>query len=222
MLNPNSSAAMTDLMVRHARDAVPGAAIAGHFAPDGPPFIGDDATYDAAADTIRRLADAHGAAADGLLIACFGDPGLDALRARADCPVTGLAEASLLMATSLGRRIGIVTGGAAWVPLLERFVARQGLTARISSIAAVALKGPQMAQDPGRAVDVLVAEALAGVRAGADVVVFGGGALAGLAALAAPQIGVPVVDCVRAGALHLEALIRLRAHDVAGSFAHKA
>ncbi len=35
----------------------------------------------------------NGAGVDGVLLACFGDPGLHALRELAPCPVLGLAEA---------------------------------------------------------------------------------------------------------------------------------
>ena len=49
---------------------------------------------------------------DGVLIGCFGDPGLFALRESSACPVTGLAEASFIEAARRGP-FAIVTGGAA-------------------------------------------------------------------------------------------------------------
>ena len=75
------------------------AAIAGH------------ATLDAYAE--------HGADADAVLLACFGDPGLWALREGSAAPVTGLAEASFLQARRHGG-FAVVTGGAKWKPMLQR------------------------------------------------------------------------------------------------------
>jgi Asp/Glu/hydantoin racemase len=47
---------------------------------------------------------------DRVLIGCFGDPGLFALRESSACPVTGLAEASFIQAAQSGP-FAIVTGG---------------------------------------------------------------------------------------------------------------
>jgi allantoin racemase len=43
------------------------------------------------------------AGADGYVIACFGDPGLDAAREVAAGPVIGIAEAAMQTASHLGR-----------------------------------------------------------------------------------------------------------------------
>ena len=56
----------------------------------------------------------HGAGADAVLIGCFGDPGLDALREVAPVPVLGLADAAGAEAMRIAPRFGVVTGGAAW------------------------------------------------------------------------------------------------------------
>ena len=47
--------------------------------------------------------------ADGYVVACFGDPGLDAARELAAGPVVGIAEAAMRTAAYLGR-------GTAWSP----------------------------------------------------------------------------------------------------------
>ena len=49
------------------------------------------------------------AGADGHVIACFGDPGLDAVRELAAGPVVGIAEAAMHTATLLGRGFSVVT-----------------------------------------------------------------------------------------------------------------
>lgn len=81
-----------------------------------------------------------------MLLACFGDPGLDALREVAPIPVVGLADAAGEAAIRLGRRFGVVTGGAAWAPMLTEFYAARGLADRLAGCAPSrrpALRSPQ-------------------------------------------------------------------------------
>ncbi len=54
------------------------------------------------------LADAHEAEAAGYVIACFGDPGLHALRDQTSLPVVGIQEAAVMTALTLGQRFGVI------------------------------------------------------------------------------------------------------------------
>src|SRR4051795_6421317 len=45
---------------------------------------------------------------DGYVLACFGDPGLDAARELATGPVLGIAEAAMHVAALLGRGFSVV------------------------------------------------------------------------------------------------------------------
>ena len=67
---------------------------------------------------------------DAVVLACFGDPGLAALKEISPVPVVGMADASVLQACALGGRFSIVTGGERWQSMLEEFVAGMGLSAR--------------------------------------------------------------------------------------------
>src|SRR6476469_6989792 len=58
---------------------------------------------------LAEIARGEQAGADGYVIACFGDPGLDAARELARGPVVGIAEAAMHYATFLGRGFGVVT-----------------------------------------------------------------------------------------------------------------
>jgi allantoin racemase len=46
---------------------------------------------------------------DAIIVGCFSDPGLAALRELCDCTVIGPFEASFHLAAQLGPRVGIVT-----------------------------------------------------------------------------------------------------------------
>lgn len=156
---------------------------------------------------------------DAVLLACFGDPGLAALREVSPAPVAGMAEASLLAAAQLGGRIGVLTGGERWVPMLGELAASLGFGGR-TLISCVRQTGAEIAADPDAALEGLSAEAEALVSGGAEVVILGGAGLAGLAARLAPRLSIPVLDSLACGIAQALALFRLgAARAAAGSYA---
>lgn len=169
----------------------------------GAPYISDEGTYAVAAHATldawaAALAD-PGMAPDAVLIGCFGDPGLLALRDSSPVPVTGLAEASFVLASGLGP-FAVVTGGARWGPMLQRLAQALGHAPALAGIHTVAPTGAQLAADPAGARALLAAACREAVRqTGAQSVVLGGAGLAGMAAALQPQINVPVIDSVVAG-----------------------
>src|SRR5262249_59086154 len=92
---------------------------------------------------------------DVVLLACFGDPGLFALRELAPVPVVGMAEAACHMASTLGRKFSIVTGGHRWGPMLEEFVTVIGLSANLAAVRTVAPSGGEIAANPAAALHML-------------------------------------------------------------------
>jgi allantoin racemase len=208
LINPNTSTEITDKVVAAARGfAAPGTEILGATGRFGARYI---TTRAAAAIAGHAALDAyaeHRAAADAVVLACFGDPGLSALRELATEPVVGMAEASCLLATSLGRRFAIVTGGERWRPMLEELVAGIGLADRLARIETVAPSGGDIARDPDAALAPLADAARACADDhGADVVILGGAGLAGLAARIANHVPVPLVDSVAAAVMAAEQL----------------
>ena len=59
---------------------------------------------------------------DGVLIACFGDPGHDALKEMLDGAVVGIAESAIATALMLGNKYSILAAGERAVPLMENMV----------------------------------------------------------------------------------------------------
>ena len=120
-------------------------------------------------------------AADGFVIACFGDPGLDAARELADGPVVGIAEAAMHAASFLGRGFSVVTtlgrtAGRAW-DLAERYgMTRFCRNVRACEIPVLALEDP--ASD---AFAAIVAESRRAVADdGAEAIVLGCAGMADL------------------------------------------
>jgi Asp/Glu/hydantoin racemase len=127
-------------------------------------------------------------------------------------PVVGLAEAAMRQAAAHGR-FAIVTGGAAWKPMLERLARSLGLAEALALIHLVAPTGAQMAADPDAAL-VLLRDACREASAGVQSVILGGAALAGMAATLAPALDVPLIDSVSAGA---EAVVAAASSPPAGT-----
>lgn len=207
VLNPNTSAAVSALLQAHVQAATgPGWAVRTATARFGAPYIACEASYAVAAhaglDAWAAALQGDAPAPDAVLIGCFGDPGLFALRDASPVPVTGLAEAACVQAAQQGR-FAIVTGGARWAPMLERLVRMLGLADRLAGIETVAPTGAQLAADPEGARALLAQACRDAVRrSGAQVVIVGGAGLAGVAAAIQPQVDVPLIDSVVAGAQH--------------------
>jgi allantoin racemase len=219
-INPNTSPAITDLVVAAARRAAaPGTEIRGATGRFGARYIMSRAAAAIAAHAALDAYAEHGRDADAVVLACFGDPGLAGLKEIARQPVVGLAEASCHAAAALGARFAIVTGGRAWEPMLREFVASIGFGARLASVRTVEASGAEIARDPdGSLAQLADACTRAALEDGADAVILGGAGLAGLAPRLAGRVPVPLVDCVAAAVKAAESLAAVsRAREGAGA-----
>lgn len=211
VINPNTSASVSALLQTHVQAAaglhVQVRTVTARF---GAPYISDEASYavashatlDAWAAALASTGETGGApeTPDAVLIGCFGDPGLLALRESSPVPVTGLAEAAFIEAARHGR-FAIVTGGERWGPMLQRLAQALGHAPSLAGIHTVAPTGAQLAADPAAARTLLAQACRDAVRQlGAQAVILGGAGLAGMAATLQPGVSVPLIDSVLAGA----------------------
>ena len=87
--------------------------------------------------TVEKAIRAEKDGFDGMILGCFGDPGLEALREMVNIPVVGPGETSMHVASMLGHKFSIVTVLDSVVPSLERLAKVIGLYRRLASIRAV-------------------------------------------------------------------------------------
>jgi allantoin racemase len=214
VINPNTTASMTALIGKSARAvAAAGTTVTAVTPQMGPASI--ESHYDEALSVPGLLAEiaraqAADPPADGFVVACFGDPGLDAARELADGPVVGIAEAAMHAASFLGRGFTVVTtlartAGRAW-DLAERY----GMTRFCRAVRACEI--PVLAlEDPGSdAFAAIVAESRAAVADdGAEAIVLGCAGMADLAARMTAAVGVPVIDGVAAATKIVEGLVAM-------------
>lgn len=204
IINPNTSAGITTLLRQNAeRLAGPGVTVRAVTARFGAPYIACEASYAVAAhatlDAWAAALAGDAPAPDAVLIGCFGDPGLIALRQTSAVPVTGLAEAAFTEAAQVGR-FAIVTGGARWQPMLQQLAHELGFGGALAGIHTVSETGAWLAAHPLAAQDLLAdACQQAAQRFGVQAVIVGGAGLAGMAALIAGRVDAALIDSVQAG-----------------------
>lgn len=222
LLNPNTMPEMTALIEKAIRPHLPAAAalvpVTGRF---GARYISSRSAGVIAAHAVLDAFAEHGQDCDGVYLACFGDPGLLALREISRIPVVGMAEASSRLAARQAERFAIVTGGERWGPMLREFLATLGLGDRLVAVETVAPTGADIARDPDGSIALLAQACNRAVeRDGAGAVILGGAGLAGLAARIQPHVPVPVICSAEAGVkMLLEALAEPPAKPLSGDLA---
>jgi Asp/Glu/hydantoin racemase len=225
LINPNITAPMTASMAAEARRfASPGTEIVAVTAAFGTEYVANRAEAAIAGHAVLDALASHAAGCDAAIVAAFGDPGLAAAREFADIPVVGIEESAILAAWMLGRRYSIVC----LTPRLRTWyiecAQEHGLAGRLASVRALDVAIPDItrAKDQLRTA-LLEACRLAVAQDEAEVLILGGGPIAGLAREAADEIPVPLLDGVSCAVRMAEALVGLRPRKaLVGSFARPA
>ena len=203
LINPNTSAAVTDGMVGSLRTQLgPHAAVQGVTAAFGAPVIATAAAFAVAADAAldawaRRPTGAY----DAVVLGCFGDPGLARLRRVAAVPVIGLADAAFDAAAQAGEPFAVVTLGPAWGPILRAQLAVYAAGALCRGVHALKGSGADMLRDPAATLHA-IDRACRALPPDVAAVVLGGAVLAGIGPrLSAPVRFIDPLDCAAAAVL---------------------
>jgi len=211
VINPNTSVAMTRSIGTAARDAVsPSSRVSAAHPTMGPASI--ESHYEealAVPGLLEQISVGEREGVDAFVIACFGDPGLDAARELATVPVVGIAEAAFHAAAFVARRFGVVTTLGRTTGRARELVDRYGFGSACTVIRACEI--PVLAlDDPASSARRAVAdECRLVLDSGAEAIVLGCAGMADLCHELTVELGVPVVDGVRAGAAFAESLARL-------------
>ena len=202
LINPNTDELHTRAMCDVAAAALPDGCHVTAVTPErGPSSIESEADAVVAAAEVLALArslPAH----DGYLIACFGDPGLDAVREVTDAPVVGIGEAAYTAAALVAKRFGIVTTLPRGIPALEESLAVRGMSPRCAGILPLHIP---VAEQGSHHPDTTPAIVEAGRRLvshyGAESLILACGGMADVAREVEGAVGVPVCDGVAFGAM---------------------
>lgn len=144
---------------------------------------------------------------DAFVIACWGDPGLEAAREITSKPVVGIAEASMYMANMLAARWGVITTGHRVRSMIQETIHKTGFGHRCVSIQTTGLAVTET--ETAREATLLALEA-AGRKAiaqdYAEALCLGCAGMSGLDSALEAKLGIPVIDSVAAAVKMAESL----------------
>ncbi|SLN61896.1 aspartate/glutamate racemase family protein [Roseisalinus antarcticus] len=173
-MNPNSSSSMTESIDATAQDVFPEAEIVGWTNTTGPATIEGPVDGDA---VVPWLTDMVPTAADwgaqAMIVACFDDTGLAEVRARAQCPVLGIGQASYHFAALQGTCFAVLTSVDVAIPVLEGNIRQNGFAEVSLPVMACGLS-PQVLEDGSDATLARVRTRIDDLEAaGADSIILG-------------------------------------------------
>lgn len=162
----------------------------------GPPHL-EYHTYEheAAGPMLEQMRAADEAGYDGAIIGCFYDGGLREARELCRMPITGMAEAAMAVAATMGHRMSIIVGRRKWIPKMTDNAVLYGHERRLASMRSVEMGIPEVAAEPDRFFDACIREARAAVEHdGAEVVVLSEIATPGFWDRVRREVDFPIVD----------------------------
>ena len=211
IINPNTSVGMTEAIGRAAQEsASSGVSVSAVCPADGPPSIegwhDDAAAACAMLETLRGRRDS----ADAFVIACFGDPGLDAARELCDQPVLGIAEAAMTAAVMLADSFSIVTTLGRTRAVSARLVREYGMRDKCRAIRAAEIPVLDLESNPDRCRQLILEECRSTIEEDdCGAIVLGCAGMADLPRQLTEELGVPVLDGVACAVRLAEALVGL-------------
>ena len=200
IINPNSTVAMTDAMVRTARDTVKDIQIEGWTSLEGPAAIqGPEDGAAAVAPMLELVKKAVDAGAQAIIIGCFDDIGLAEAREIAPCPVIGIGQAAYHFAALAGPRFSVVTTLPESVQVLQDNIQTYGLDKQLVRVRPSGVPVLDLETDPinacGRVLDEIgVAIAEDNVQS----VILGCAGMVDISDMAGDDYPVRLIDGVRA------------------------
>lgn len=177
-------------------------------APAGPASLESWRDYQLAGTAVLPLLQEH-RDVDGVVLACFGDPGLFALKEISPVPVIGIAEAAISQALLLGGKFGILAAMDRAVGLMDAMVRLYGLEARYAGTTPLNMRVGCLEDDHAATLTVLERVCGEMVRRGAEVLLLGCAGLTGFTRDLTQRLPLTIVDPVEAGCRMLKTTVEM-------------
>lgn len=212
VINPNTTQAMTDTIGTAAKAvAASGTRISATQPESGPVSI--ESHFDEAVSVLGVLDEIRAGEREGVdayIIACFGDPGLNAARELTRAPVIGIAEAAFHAATLISTRFSVVTTLPRTTIIAEHLLDSYGMASRCRRVRAADIPVLELEENPDLALERIIEECLkAKQEDGIGAIVLGCGGMADLTPQISAAVGLPIVEGVTAAVKLAEALVGL-------------
>lgn len=160
--------------------------------------------------TCRRAVELEEEGWDAIILGCYGDPGLDALRELLTIPAIGPGEATALMAASLGHRFSIITITDSVIASTERQIRNVGVGEKLASVRVVGIPVLELHHDRERTIEATIEQGRKAIEQDrADALIVGCMSMGFLeiAETAGAELGVPFLNPARVSLKFAEATV---------------
>lgn len=167
--------------------------------------------YMAAVETHKMVINAEKQGYDGVVIACYGDPGVEAMKELANIPVVGITEASYALAPMLGSKFLVLVSADTAVPRQIRYLKTLGIPDHLYSIRPLGLDIIGIMSDLLNAKELIANNAGQSLKeTGSEVIVMGCSGFSGMRADLEKYLNVPIIDPVVAGVQMCATMINMK------------
>lgn len=198
LYNPNSNHEVTSSLGRAAQrllrdDDVLRLATSG----SGEAFIGSEESIASANAALCGNLSRQAKDYDAVLLACFGDLGVDQIRRELKRPIVSLSDAFFAAAPFLGRRIGVLTTSEFWVDRLTMEARKRGASSWIAEMVNLNVAAEEAVMSLRTRCRSIVAEMAVTDRC--EALIFAGALLVSLSAEMAESSRLPLIDALAMG-----------------------
>ncbi len=145
---------------------------------------------------------------DAIIVSCFDDTGLDALRCAFSVPVIGIGEAAFHMASILACKFSVITTLRRSVPGIEANLDRYGLAKRCMAVRASEIPVLELESENEVLLERLGQEIQASMQQDqSEAIVLGCAGMTSLMAKLSDKFNVPIIDGVSCAVTLAEALV---------------
>ena len=211
VVNPNTTCSMTRKIAAAARAvANPDTEIIATNSQDGPPsiqgYLDASTCIPGMLDVVKQYPDV-----DGIVVACFDDTGVDAVRCITSAPVIGIGEAAYHAASMISPKFSVITTLPRSLAGLEANLLRYGLDRRCVRVRASGVPVLKLEENDPRTVDIIRAEIIAAIKEDrAEAIVLGCAGMTDLMSHLSEEFGLPVIDGVACSVTFVEALVKAK------------
>jgi len=147
---------------------------------------------------------------DAVIIACFADPGLVAMKEISNILVVGIQESSLHVASMLGNKFTILTPMKKRIPSKYNNVWRNKLSNNLASVRELGMTVTETDEKPDLAQKRIMEVAKKAVEEdGAEVIILGCAGMTGYAEKVAKELNIVVIDPTSVAFKYVEAMVEV-------------
>lgn len=210
VVNPNTSLEMTEQIKKTIQKISYKEHEVIYKNPDiGPESLESFYEYSLATVGVLRVIAEEKGKYDGILLACFGDPGLYAIKEVAGVPVVGIAEASFSTALLLGQSFSMLVALKKAVPMMENMVLNYGLSKRLASVEPLGTPVLDLEKGGQQTIEKMLNAGKKAIAQGAEVLILGCAGMTGFSNVLEKELSVAVIDPIATGYKVLESLVEL-------------